>query len=83
MIFAIAHDEGKNPVTVSRSGAIPEAGTVEAERALGRVPAAKSDTGPRKRRLSNMSDNLRRAVSGDKTHTKSEQRFTENAEKNV
>lgn len=38
-------------MAVSRSGDIPEAGTVEAERALGREPAAK-DEGIRQRRLS-------------------------------
>jgi hypothetical protein len=36
LIFAIAHNEGRNPVAVSRSGDIPEAGTIEAERAMGR-----------------------------------------------
>lgn len=39
-------------MAVSRSGDIPEAGTVEAERALGREPAAKGREGIRLRRLS-------------------------------
>lgn len=87
LIFAIAYNEGKNPVAVSRSGNIPEAGTIEAERALGREPNPKSihgQEGPRRRRLSNVSDNLRRAVSGGgEKNAKSEQRFNENAEKQV
>jgi hypothetical protein len=39
LIFAVAHDEGKNPVTVSKSGNIPEAGSREAEMILGRQVA--------------------------------------------
>lgn len=84
IIFAVANNEGKNPVTVSRSGDIPEAGTIEAERALGRGTNNGANAGPRKRRLSNVSDHLRRAISGDKANgTKGEQRFSENAEKRV
>jgi len=49
LIFAIAHNEGRNPVAVSRSGDIPEAGTIEAERAMGRN---EKQDGMRKRRLS-------------------------------
>ena len=49
LIFAIAHNEGRNPVAVSRSGDIPEAGTIEAERAMGRDDGQE---GVRKRRLS-------------------------------
>lgn len=37
IIFALAHDEGKNPVWVSKSGQIPEAGSPEAEAILGRA----------------------------------------------
>jgi len=48
LIFAIAHNEGRNPVAVSRTGDIPEAGTIEAERAMGRG----GDEGVRKRRSS-------------------------------
>jgi len=75
LIFAIAHNEGRNPVTVSRSGDIPEAGTIEAERALGRDsghtgPESK-DGVPRKRRPS---------TSGIKgSTTKTEQSFAEDA----
>jgi len=36
IIFALAHDEGKNPVSVSKTGDIPEAGSKEAEMILGR-----------------------------------------------
>lgn len=74
LIFAIAHDEGKNPVAVSRSGQIPEAGTPEAERALGRVTAThKGQGGSRKR-----------TGAGEKeVDAKTEQRFTENAGKAV
>lgn len=39
IIFALAHDEGKNPVWISKSGEIPEAGSPEAEAILGRTPA--------------------------------------------
>jgi len=49
LIFAIAHNEGRNPVAVSRSGDIPEAGTIEAERAMGRDD---KQEGVRQRRLS-------------------------------
>jgi hypothetical protein len=70
LIFAIAHDEGRNPVSVSRSGDIPEAGTIEAERALGRHAGPKSGDGvPRKRRMS----------SGKGNTQKVEQSFAEDA----
>lgn len=36
IIFALAHDQGKNPVWVSKSGDIPHAGSREAEAILGR-----------------------------------------------
>jgi len=36
IIFATAHEHGKNPVSVSLSGDIPEAGSAEALRVLGR-----------------------------------------------
>jgi len=36
LIFAIANEEGKNPVAVSKHGDIPEAGTKEADMILGR-----------------------------------------------
>ena len=65
MIFAIAHNEGRNPVAVSRSGDIPEAGTVEAERAMGR---GEKQEGVRKRRLS-----------GSKSGQKVETTFAEDA----
>jgi MFS family permease len=39
IIFALAHEEGKNPVWISKSGEIPEAGSAEAEAILGRKPA--------------------------------------------
>jgi len=39
IIFALAHEEGKNPVWISQSGEIPEAGSPEAEAILGRTPA--------------------------------------------
>ena len=36
LIFALANVEGKNPVAISKSGNIPEAGSREAEIILGR-----------------------------------------------
>jgi hypothetical protein len=59
LIFAIAHNERRNPVAVSRSGDIPEAGTIEAERALGRGDAKRSE-GMRQRRLSSSKGNVQK-----------------------
>ena len=39
IIFALAHEQGKSPVWISKSGEIPEAGSPEAEAILGRKPA--------------------------------------------
>jgi hypothetical protein len=39
IIFALAHEQGISPVTISKSGEIPEAGSPEAEAILGRKPA--------------------------------------------
>lgn len=58
IIFALAHDEGKSPVSVSKSGNIPEAGSREAEMILGRqvVPGL----------TSRRSHGLSRVLSGQK-----------------
>lgn len=40
LIFAIAHNERRNPVTVSKEGNIPKAGSREAEQILGRTARA-------------------------------------------
>lgn len=43
IIFALAHDQGKNPVAISLSGNIPEAGSPEADAVLGRSSGRSSN----------------------------------------
>lgn len=55
LIFAIAHNERCNPVSVSREGNIPKAGSREAEIILGRTARAeKTHEGGLGRRLSHV-----------------------------
>jgi hypothetical protein len=63
IIFALAHEQGKSPVKVSVEGDIPQAGSEEADRVLGRSDT-KVETGGEKaglgkrisRRMSRRSD---------------------------
>ena len=64
MIFALANEQGKNPVSVSLSGNIPEAGSREAEAILGRAPAHPDMTEKRGRRGS--VGGMKRILSRDK-----------------
>lgn len=70
LIFAVAHEQGVNPVKISKSGDIPEAGSDEAERILGRTPG-RPNMGERK------GSKVRRIVSREKE--KKEVSHTENA----
>lgn len=66
LIFAIAHEQGVNPVKISRSGDIPEAGTPEAEAILGARkfnPDMAEKLEPTRSRLSGGGGKMKRFVS--------------------
>jgi len=65
IIFALAHEEGKNPVSISLSGNIPEAGTPEADVILGRK-VARPDMGEKTQSRRGHSFGASRIISREK-----------------
>ncbi|WOO81318.1 Sugar transporter STL1 [Vanrija pseudolonga] len=71
IIFALAHQQGVNPVKISISGDIPPAGSREAEQILGRAGEPRGGEG------GGITRRLSRALSRDGAHAKPETRHSE------